>query len=129
MFNVIDIDKVDHQKINIKKPYIFKNFNNQDVRTFDLYHENKYLLLMTNTFQLYSKNNFCFDFKNNKNKGCLYHLNKLLDNILKRIQCIDEYKSIFENKNIIKNIKNQENCRILTIKNICNQDTIVLTRK
>ena len=126
MFNVIDINKIDHQKINIKKPYIFKkNYNNQEIKTFDLYHENKSILLMTDVLQLYSKNNYCLEFIQNKKKGCLYYLNQLFNYILKRIQSINEYNVLFRDKQFMHILKKQQNCRILTIKDVCNIDTVV----
>ena len=73
MFNVIEIDKLNHENINIKKPYTFKkNFNNQEIITFDVYNENKYLLLLTKTVQIYSKNNYGLDFVQNKKKKGVY---------------------------------------------------------
>lgn len=126
MFNVIEIDKLNHENVNIKKPYTFKkNFNHEEIKTFDVYNENKYLLLLTKTLQIYSKNNYCLDFVQNKKKGCLHFLDKLLKSIIKRIKAIDEYKPMFDNKNILSNFKYQENCRILTIKDICYKDTCV----
>ena len=74
---------------------------------------------------LLQKNIYYLEFIQNKTKGCLYHLDNILKNIIDRIKSVKEYKSIFQNKNIIPILKNQESCRILTIRDICNIDTVI----
>ena len=44
---------------------------------------------------------------------------------MKRIQSINEYKTLFCNKKIINILKKQQSCRILTIKDVCNIDTVI----
>lgn len=125
MFNVVDIDKLDLTKINIKKPYTLKKNNDYEFVSFDLYNSNKPILLMTKTLQIYSKTNFSLQMIQNTKKGCLNILSKIHNSILERIKSIEEYKKYIINKKIFKIISKHNESRILSIKNICNIDTVI----
>lgn len=117
---VVHIDDVCVDDINIKKPV---SYSNGGVNVFDLYYQNKFLLVLTNRMHVSSINERALRFVDAKSKTCLKQLCTLEDRMIQRICMVESYRDLFHEKERHSIVSDTENA--LHIRDVCVHDTTV----
>ena len=104
--------------INIKKPYTFK-----ELTQFDIYNDNKSILICTNILKLTQKSTVIK--LNDYNDNYLYELDNLKKEIVEKLKQHNTYKHYFKNRKYLSNIDHSHHA--IRFHNINEQDISVFT--
>ena len=117
---VVHIDDICLEDVNIKKPV---SYSNGGVFVFDLYYQNRFMLVLTDRMHVSSINERGFRFVDAKSKTCLKQLRTLENRIIDRIRMVDSYYPLFHEKERHSIVCDTEDA--MHVRDVCANDTIV----
>jgi len=115
--DIVEVSVLKCDSINIKKPLEYPNDNTY---IFDLYYNNKVLLVPLRNLQICNKGKII---KFIDTSVCLNDLKKIVDKITSRVKKNTKYEGLFKNKEMYNMISNET--AVINFKNVCEYDTSV----
>lgn len=120
-YTVFKISDIDAASINIKKPTVY--YPNDSLTVFDLYCNNKPILILSSRLQICNKRDNMIRFVDTQNTSCLHALASMLRTVIKRLKNTSLYEKMIQTKSYHTLFDDSDNQ--LQIRDINAKDTIV----
>lgn len=121
---VFKINEIEPANVNIKKPTIyFQKQSEYFLTIFDLYYNNKPILIMSNRLQICKKTDNSIKFVDTQSTSCLHSFASLLRTLLTRVEKTSLYEKMIKEKSYHSMFDESDNQ--LLIRDINQNDTIV----